>query len=82
MGYPMNYRRVVARNSLNEGGYENAQSSGSPAAIRGDLRRLERDQRDERHVRCYAHTVGITEEQARKFLDVFFGDVDMNWERW
>lgn len=38
----------------------------------GDLRRLEKDQRDEDHLALYAKHAGITPEQAKKVLDLFF----------
>lgn len=40
--------------------------------IRGDLRRLENDQRDERHLAEYARMAGITTEQVRAVLDALF----------
>lgn len=40
--------------------------------LKGDLRRLEHDQRDERHLAEYAKRAGITPEQARAVLDAFF----------
>ena len=71
----MTYRRVVMRNRL-RGDYGNA---GRPAPevpayglIAGDLRRLERDQRDDAHLAEYARKVGITEAQALHVLDLFF----------
>jgi hypothetical protein len=45
--------------------------------IKGDLRRLERDQRDDFHLKCYAESCGITVEQAKAVLDKFFeGNVE------
>jgi len=70
MGYPMNYRRVVERNYLH-GDYDPESSTG---LIAGDLRRLESDQRDSFHLDLYAKHAGITPEQAKKVLDLFFGD--------
>lgn len=40
--------------------------------FRGDLRRLENDQRDERHLAEYAKRAGVTPEQARAVLDALF----------
>jgi hypothetical protein len=78
MGYPMTYRRVVERNHL-EGDYmqlEKGQTwTGSLppiSGIRGDLRRLERDQRDEPHLSNYAQKSGATMEQVKIILDMFF----------
>lgn len=79
MGYPMTYRRVVRRNHL-EGSYTH-HGPTNPATpelerglIAGDLRRLEADSRDDRHLKEYAASAGITPEQAKKLLDAFFGD--------
>ena len=82
MGYPMTYQRIVKRNRL-EGGYETPNPPGNmPMAhigidaqfglIRGDLRRLEEDQRDESHLRQYSTCAGCTAEQAKVVLDAFF----------
>lgn len=65
MGYPMSYGRVVNRNGLT-GGYD-------AGLIQGDLRRLEDDQRDDRHLEEYAAAAGITPAQAKLVLDAFFG---------
>ena len=65
MGYPMTYGRVINRNYL-QGEYEQG-------ATQGDLRRLETDQRDEYHLGLYALHVGITPEQVKQVLDLFFG---------
>ena len=67
MGYPMTYKRVVARNRL-YGGYEDS-------ATAGDLRRLETDQRDDEHLRMYAALAGVTPEQVKVIFDVFFEGV-------
>jgi hypothetical protein len=40
--------------------------------LAGDMRRLEADQRDDRHLAEYAKRAGITPEQARAVLDAFF----------
>ena len=71
MGHPMNYRRFIDRNHLT-GGYGDMFSDTK--LIAGDLRRLESDQRDSFHLDLYAKHAGITPEQAKKVLDLFFGD--------
>lgn len=43
------------------------------AMIAGDLRRLEADQRDERHLAHYADQTGLTPDQVKAVLDLFFG---------
>jgi hypothetical protein len=40
--------------------------------IAGDIRRLEADQRDERHIAEYAKRASVTPEQAKAVLDAFF----------
>lgn len=40
--------------------------------VRGDLRRLEHDQRDDRHLSEYARRTGLTPAQCRAVLDAFF----------
>jgi hypothetical protein len=40
--------------------------------LAGDLRRLEADSRDERHLAHYARLAGVTPEQAKAVLDAFF----------
>jgi hypothetical protein len=40
--------------------------------IAGDMRRLEADSRDPRHLAEYAKAAGITPEQAKAVLDLFF----------
>lgn len=42
------------------------------SAIRGDLRRLEHDQRDAYHLSEYARRTGLTADQCRAVLDLFF----------
>lgn len=71
MGYPMNYRRVVCRNGLQED-YAGQNGPVSSSAIAGDLRRLEKDQVDENHLELYAKFAGITEEQASMVLHALF----------
>lgn len=89
MGYPMTWSRVTHRNSLAEGGYDTAppwkgreaetedtRMGRYQASIRGDMRRLEADTLDERHLATYATHAGIEPEQARKVFELFFqGDV-------
>lgn len=69
MGYPMSYRRMVHRNSL-VGGYDG--SGGQLNQIGGDLRRLEQDQLDAKHISDYATLAGISEQQAETVLRAFF----------
>jgi hypothetical protein len=69
MGYPMTWSRVVCRNNL-QGDYDNADPLGY---IKGDLRRFERDQQDDTHVKQYVEASGATEEQVRKILSGVFG---------
>lgn len=91
MGYPMTYRRVVNRNMLNGGyghnpgrqptaAYPDPQAQkpqrAEVAMIAGDLRRLEQDQRDDRHLMLYASKTGLSEAQVLHVLDLFFeGDL-------
>ena len=78
MGYPMTYKRVVERNRLTGDGYNHPGSAAgeTPDSLRsilkGDMRRLEQDQRDEAHLKMYASHAGISTEQARTVLDLFF----------
>jgi hypothetical protein len=88
MGYCMSYRRALNRNGLfgtyraaggARGSYgeapldsEGAALATNPANAAGDLRRVELDQRDDRHLAAYAAYAGITPEQARRVLDAFF----------
>lgn len=69
MGYPMTYGRFVSRNNLH-GDYDNSDPLG---AIKGDLRRLERDQQDETHITDYVRFSGATEEQVRFILKCAYG---------
>jgi len=75
MGYPMTYWRVLWRNELT-GDYQHTGNTygreDGRGLIRGDLRRLEQDQRDKHHLREYASHAGITPEQAKAVLDLFF----------
>lgn len=78
MGYPMSYARVVGRNRLDGEGYTHPCPMAGETAdsirsmIRGDMRRLEEDVRDEHHLQEYADVAGVTIEQAKKVLDHFF----------
>jgi hypothetical protein len=82
MGYPMTYARLVGRNGLNGEGYNHTDPKTGVHAVgseevvrsmvRGDMRRLEHDQRDEQHLKLYAEHAGITTEQAKLVLDLFF----------
>lgn len=68
----MTYQRFINRNRLTS--REDIDLPNSPVVLRSDLRRLETDQRDERHLQAYALEAGITEAQAKIVLDVFFED--------
>lgn len=78
----MRYARMVGRNGLYGPGYEGTTSEPMTPAeaavrqaksmIRGDMRRMEQDQRDEQHLKAYAEHAGITVEQAKAVLDLFF----------
>jgi hypothetical protein len=82
MGYPMSYARVVGRNQLGGEGYNHTDPKTGAvnvdngeavrSMVRGDMRRLEQDTRDERHLQMYAEHAGITIEQAKKLFDKFF----------
>ena len=74
----MTYVRMVERNQLEEGGYE--QDSGEdylpPGMLRGDLRRLEKDSQDFQQLSLYAAFAGIEREEAAKVMRAFFLDVN------
>jgi hypothetical protein len=75
MGYPMTYGRVVSRNRLSgdyNANWQDDREKQALSLIRGDLRRLEKDQRDDQHLELYAKHAGVTPEQAKKVLDKFF----------
>lgn len=80
MGYPMDYQRVVHRNDLT-GYYDASDVTQGKSMIRGDLRRLESDQRDALHLACYAEACGVTEAQAQAVLDAFFAGNVCSHER-
>ena len=65
----MSWTRMLNRNRL-RGDYP-ADEPPVQAYIAGDMRRIERDQRDDRHLARYAAGAGITPEQARAVLDMF-----------
>ena len=74
MGYPMHWKRLVARNGLG-GDYvqRDKYSPSTPLAmIAGDMRRVEHDMQDDIFVPMFAAYAGITEEQIRKVLEAFF----------
>lgn len=76
MGSCMSWQRMLHRNGVTNG-YDTDLSPSHPAwetrrVIGGDCRRIERDQRDERHLARYAESAGITAEQAQAVLDLFF----------
>lgn len=79
MGYPMTYIRFISRNSLvgngyGHDGYPKATLPVSATLLAGDLRRLEKDQRDADHLAAYAALAGVTVDQAKTILDAFFED--------
>jgi hypothetical protein len=82
VGYPMAWNRVVNRNDL-AGGYDGRQGRGTRQGerasrlncIAGDLRRLEVNTRDARHLDAYARLAGVTPEQVRRIFDAFFEDM-------
>lgn len=78
MGYPMNYGRVIGRNRLT-GDYDPAEHTGL-GLIRGDLRRLEKDQQDDAHVAAYARRAGTTFAQAKQILADVFSAQDVLWQ--
>jgi hypothetical protein len=75
----MTYKRVIARNDLSGDGYdvptfvEGSTIASVKSILRGDLRRLESDQWDERHLQEYAAKTGLTPGQVKVVLDAFFG---------
>lgn len=84
MTYPMYYRRVISRNQL----FGNAESDplekqmfDSRPLIRGDLRQLEVDQRDDAHLTAYALRAGIPKASVKQVLDDFFNEQDVLWLR-
>ena len=84
MGYPMTYPRVVHRNGIDgdysKSGYDETQSVRT--LIAGDMRRLELDQRDPRHLKRYAEYAGITDHQAWLVLTAFFTDFAKQQPSW
>lgn len=74
----MSYKRVITRNGLRGDYGQNDTISGhidrnrDSRFIAGDLRRLERDQRDDLHLQFYSEQAGITKEQVKIVLDKFF----------
>jgi len=75
MGYPMTYPRVVMRNGL-QGDYSDSGPGPqfSRTLLAGDMRRLEEDQRDARHIARYAEYAGVSKPKAAKVLEAFFTD--------
>lgn len=79
MGGCMSFQRFVHRNQLigDYGAGYGKPNSGEwapRALLAGDLRRIERDQRDERHLKRYAAAVGITPAQVKAVLDKFLDE--------
>lgn len=74
MGYPMSYDRFINRNGLTgdygSKGYEERDRNSN--MLSGDLRRLESDNLDEWHLNCYAEACGVSVDQARAILEMFF----------
>ena len=77
----MSYKRVVGRNFLNNGYWNGIGPTpcGAELArlmISGDMRRLEKDNLDEYHLKCYSEACNVSIEQAKAVLEMFFsGDV-------
>lgn len=71
MGYPMTWPRLVSRNRL-QGDYDGGDETRSIGGIAGDMRRLEKDTRDDLHLRTYSELSGATLEQVSVILDAFF----------
>ena len=80
MGYPMSYPRMVGRGDLGGDYTTDRTVPGLPKVNRemvaGDLRRLENDQRDDRHLAKYALRTGLTSMEVRSVLDLFFAGLD------
>jgi hypothetical protein len=74
MGYPMTWQRIVDRNGLKGDYMDTSIDKGDFGSrmIAGDMRRLERDTRDDLHIKAYAKLAGCTKAQAKKLLDAFF----------
>lgn len=96
MGYPMTYTRLVGRNGLMRDYTDAApyrDETGGVAqrdrvvdlrcTIGGDMRRLEQDSRDPRHLDAYARATGLAPEQVNAVLDAFFeaSFAEFDWER-
>lgn len=76
MGYSMSWARVIRRNRL-EGGYE---TTDALSMLRGDLRRLEQDERDCVQVEARAKKLGIPPEHVKAVLDDFMFGEGREWE--
>ena len=73
----MTYTRLVNRNGLKgdySGDPDQNYGPGAKGGIRGDMRRLEQDSVDVRHLTEYAEAAGITTEQVRLVFARFFGE--------
>lgn len=70
MGGAMDYQRALNRNGFGVGDYDPQDPKG---LLRGDLRRLEKDTQDARHIAMYVRVSGATEEQVRRIFRHFFG---------
>ncbi len=76
----MHYRRFVERNGL-RGDY----SDGPPwGHLSGELRRLERNTCDPRHVDAYARKTGVSPGDVRLVLTAFFASdfADLDFTTW
>lgn len=65
----MEYLRALNRNGLAVGDYDPQNPKG---LLLGDLRRLERDTQNPRHIAEYVRVSGATEEQVRRIFRHFF----------
>jgi len=77
----MSWQRMIHRNQLTGGYRDFWPVHPRLALIAGDLRRIESDQRDARHLARFAAVAGITPEQARAVLDVLF-DADCEGQQY
>ena len=73
----MTYQRVINRNWL-QGNYNEPGmvSEQYRSLICGDLRRLEKDQRDEFHLQRYAEMACVTKDQVKRILDALFEGIE------
>jgi hypothetical protein len=86
VGYPMSWRRLVNRNGLT-GDYRDDDDDPTGARtprriIAGDMRRLEHDTMDDRHLRAYALLAGVDVAQVKAIFAVFFADGPVDTPAW